>query len=193
MGSRLRQQAKIVILGLGNPLYADEGIGIHVAELLYRTFDFPEHVDIVDGGTYRPALLPCIEKADRLLLVDAVDFGLAPGEVVQCRNGHVPAYLVPQTRNRHRNSMSEILGLARLRNNLPDEIVLIGMQPADLTYGAPLSPRGRAQTALLAELCLDMLRTWNVFPVPAAAEKYLHHPCPATEADPPSAFFPHRV
>ncbi len=193
MGSMLRRHAKIVILGLGNLLHADEGIGVYVAEKLYRAYDFPDHVDIVDGGIRGAALLPCIEKADRLLLVDAVDFGLGPGEVVRCRNGHVPAYLAPQTLNAHRSSMSEVLGLACLRNMLPGEIVLIGMQPADLTYGAPLSPAGCARTALLADLCLDVLRTWGVLPVPAVAEKHLHHPWLPDEPIMPSTSFPGRI
>ena len=72
---------QIIILGLGNILYGDEGFGVLLAQRLYAHWDFPENVEVVDGGTQGQTLLTFVERADRLLVLDAVDFGLEPGEI----------------------------------------------------------------------------------------------------------------
>lgn len=123
---------QITVLGLGNVLYADEGIGVHVAEWLHRHHEFPDNVTIVDAGTRGLRLLPLVEEAERLLLIDAVDFGLPPGEVCVRVNGHIPAYLSGQKVSAHQNSMSEVLALAEFRGKLPIEIVVVGLEAVDL-------------------------------------------------------------
>ena len=104
---------QIVILGLGNILYGDEGFGVLLAQRLYAHWDFPENVEVVDGGTQGQTLLTFVERADKLLVLDAVDFGLEPGELVLRDN--VPAYLTAQKIGPHQNSFSEVMGLAALR------------------------------------------------------------------------------
>lgn len=74
---------RIVVLGLGNILYGDEGFGVRVAERLYSRYAFPDNVEIVDAGTQGHPLLAFVERATRLLLLDAVDFGLQPGTTVE--------------------------------------------------------------------------------------------------------------
>lgn len=70
---------RIIVLGLGNILYGDEGFGVRVAERLYSRYAFPDNVEIVDAGTQGHPLLAFVERATRLLLLDAVDFGLPAG------------------------------------------------------------------------------------------------------------------
>ena len=84
---------RIVVLGLGNILYGDEGFGVRVAERLYSRYAFPDNVEIVDAGTQGHPLLAFVERATRLLLLDAVDFGLQPGTTVEKDSTGIPAYL----------------------------------------------------------------------------------------------------
>ena len=85
---------RIIVLGLGNILYGDEGFGVRVAERLYSRYAFPDNVEIVDAGTQGHPLLAFVERATRLLLLDAVDFGLQPGTIVEKDSTGIPAYLL---------------------------------------------------------------------------------------------------
>ena len=68
----------IVVLGIGNVLWADEGFGVRCVEALQQRYDFAEHVQLVDGGTQGMALLSYVQEADALLILDAIDYGLPP-------------------------------------------------------------------------------------------------------------------
>ena len=116
---------RIVVLGLGNILYGDEGFGVRVAERLYSRYAFPDNVEIVDAGTQGHPLLAFVERATRLLLLDAVDFGLQPGTTVEKDSTDIPAYLSAHKMSLHQNSFSEVLALAELKDCLPEEIRLI--------------------------------------------------------------------
>ncbi len=84
---------RVVVMGLGNLLWADEGFGIRVAERLYARYHWPEEVEIVDGGTQGLNLLGYVEQASHLLLLDAIDYGLAPGSLRTYAGEKIPAYL----------------------------------------------------------------------------------------------------
>ena len=162
---------QIIILGLGNILYGDEGFGVLLAQRLYAHWDFPENVEIVDGGTQGQTLLTFVERADRLLVLDAVDFGLTPGELMQ-RND-VPAYLTAQKIGPHQNSFSEVMGLAALRGTAPTHCALIGVQPAAMTLAAPLSAPVRERFDAAQQAALDLLASWGVTPTPRTQTRHL--------------------
>ena len=117
---------------------------------------------MVDGGTQGQTLLTYVERADRLLVLDAVDFGLEPGEMVL--REQMPAYLTAQKIGPHQNSFSEVLGLATLRGNMPGHCALIGVQPAAMTLGAALSPAVACCMDKGEAMALDVLRQWGVNP-----------------------------
>lgn len=73
--------AEVTILGLGNLLWADEGFGVRAAEKLFEQYADNEKVDVVDGGTQGLALLPWLQQTEKLLIMDAIDFGMAPGSL----------------------------------------------------------------------------------------------------------------
>src|SRR4249919_730682 len=83
----------ILVLGIGNVLWADEGFGVRCAEALAARYSVPAHVDILDGGTQGLYLLPHVQAAAKLLILDAVDYGLAPGTVHRVTDAEVPRYL----------------------------------------------------------------------------------------------------
>ncbi len=166
-----------IILGLGNILYADEGIGVRAAEFLYQHYDFTPQIDIVDGGTQGMALLTHVERAERLLLLDAVDFALPPGSVVCKYGAEIPRYLTAQKYSVHQGSFSEVLALADLRGAMPKELVLVGLQPATLTLGAPLSKQAQEQGLPTMVLkALQCLRQWNIEITSFTGQRHLHHP-----------------
>lgn len=165
----------VIVLGLGNILYGDEGFGVRVAEQLFRRYDMPDHVEIVDAGTVGHPLLSFVERAKRLLLLDAVDFGCAPGELVVRDSSGIPAYLSAHKVSLHQNSFSEVLALATLTDCAPEEICLVGVQPVDLTFGHSLSEPIRAQLEPALERALAQLTAWGIEPVPAVTAKQFHH------------------
>lgn len=155
----------ITILGVGNILWADEGFGVRAVETLHARHVFPENVKLVDGGTQGLALLPLVEDTDVLIILDAVDFGREPGELVLADDDDVPQCLTAKKMSLHQTSMVDVLGLARLKDTLPLHIRLIGVQPLDLeNYGGSVTAPVRAQIdAALAET-LSYLSRFGVEP-----------------------------
>lgn len=166
----------IIVLGLGNILYGDEGFGVRVAEQLYTGYDFPDNVEIVDAGTRGQALLQYVEKADRLLILDAVDFSMPPGTIIFKDNNEIPAYLTAHKMSLHQTSFSEIIGLATLQELLPDEMVLIGVQPVSLEYGTSLTPTAFRLLDQAVELALNQLLQWSINPTPSVKQKNFQAP-----------------
>lgn len=161
----------IVILGLGNILYGDEAFGVRVAEQLYLRYDYPDNIDIIDAGTLGQTLLQFVEKADRLLILDAVDFNLPPGTLIFKNNEEIPAYLTAHKMSLHQTSFSEVIALANLKQCLPKEMVLIGVQPISLEYGTSLTQKIFDTLDKAVELTLEQLKKWNITPQPAKTQK----------------------
>jgi len=158
-------QENIVVLGIGNLLWADEGFGVRAVEALHARWQMPEHVALVDGGTQGMALLPLVESADRLLVLDAIDFGLPPGALHQVEGEQVPACWQARKMSLHQAGFSDVLACAQLRGRYPREIVLIGVQPVELDdYGGSLRPAVKARLGEAVERACAVLRRWGVEP-----------------------------
>ncbi|QXP85154.1 HyaD/HybD family hydrogenase maturation endopeptidase [Methylococcus sp. Mc7] len=137
---------RILILGIGNLLWADEGFGVRVAQALQRDYVFPENVTVMDGGTQGLALIPYVQESDVLIIADAVDFGLAPASLVEARDEDVPAYLHSGKTSLHQVSFQEVLALCKLMGQGPEQLYLVGVQPVDMEdYGGSLTPAVKAQ------------------------------------------------
>lgn len=128
----------IVVIGLGNPLMGDDGLGIAVLERLRLQYVLPPEVELVDGGTWGLNLLPVIEDANVVILIDAIDTGSAPGTPVRLERALLPRYLATKI-SPHQVDLRDVLGLAELRGTLPADTLAIGMQPASIELGDPLS------------------------------------------------------
>ena len=96
-------EQRVVVMGLGNLLWADEGFGVRVAERLYAHYHWPEYVEIVDGGTQGLNLLGYVESASHLLILDAIDYGLEPGTLRTYAGERIPAYLSAKKMSLHQN------------------------------------------------------------------------------------------
>lgn len=167
----MKSPERVLILGLGNLLCGDDAFGVLAAARLYERFDFPANVEIMDGGTQGQTLYGLVEEADRLLVLDATDFGGVPGSMKVLRNGEVPMWLGKGKLSPHQDSFAELLALASLKNSLPEEIALIGMQPGKLAFGEQSDAEAGIEEAM--RLAMDILAEWDIFPSPAQGEKHL--------------------
>lgn len=146
----------IVVIGLGNPLMGDDGFGIAVLERLRARYVLPAGVELVDGGTWGLNLLPVIEDAQVVILIDAIDAGLAPGTPVRIERARLPRYLATKI-SPHQVDLRDVLGLAELRGTLPDDTVAVGLQPQSIALGDGLSPVvARALDAMTATVLEEL-------------------------------------
>ena len=162
---------KIVVIGLGNILCGDDAFGVCLAEKIYEIYDFPPNVELVDGGAQGPSLFRYIEEADRLLVLDAVDFGLPPGTLVIREHGEMPLWLGAKKITAHQNSFAELLALADLKNVMPMECALIGVQIENTDFGSVMGDAVNTKIPEAMELALRRLTEWGAAPSPASRAK----------------------
>ena len=158
------------MLGLGNILLSDEGVGVRVVERLQARYEFPGDVQVLDGGTLGLDLLPYVEKADRLLVVDAVELGADAGTLIRLEGEEIPSVFGPKL-SPHQVGFADLLDAARLTDCLPEERVLWGLQPGSLQVGLDLSPAVDAQVELLVESVLAELSLWGTVPTKRAKQE----------------------
>ncbi|HEX9610462.1 MAG TPA: HyaD/HybD family hydrogenase maturation endopeptidase [Gemmatimonadales bacterium] len=151
---------RTVVIGLGNPLMADDGMGLAVLARLREDWDLPPDVELVDGGTWGMNLLPTIEDAGRLILLDAVDTNAVPGTCTLIERARIPKYLAPKI-SPHQVDLHDVLALAELRGTLPDQTVALGLQPARVELGDTLSPTIIRRLDALAAAAVGLLETWG--------------------------------
>jgi len=159
--------ARIVVLGIGNVLWADEGFGVRCVERLQAEWQFAEHVQLIDGGTQGLYLIHHVQDADALLIFDAIDYGLEPGTMKLVENEDVPRFMGAKKMSLHQTGFQEVLMLAQLTEQYPDQVLLVGCQPEEIEdYGGSLRPVVRdAMDAALA-VAIERLRDWGAEPQP---------------------------
>jgi hydrogenase maturation protease len=150
------------VLGLGNPLLADDGAGLVMLERLQDCDDWPEWLEFVDGGTWGLSLLPLLEDVDRLLILDAVRTGEAPGTVVRGESDQVPRWYAHPV-SPHQVDLREVLGAATLLNVVPTTLVVVGIEPLTtegLHIGLSAVVDGAVEAAVTE--AARVLRSWGV-------------------------------
>ncbi|UFZ07644.1 HyaD/HybD family hydrogenase maturation endopeptidase [Bradyrhizobium ontarionense] len=153
---------RILVLGIGNILWADEGFGVRVVEEFHRRFTVPDNVTILDGGTQGLYLVNYVEEADGLIVFDAIDYGLVPGELKLVRDEEVPRFTGAKKMSLHQTGFQEVLSAADLLGRYPRRLALIGCQPLDLEdWGGPLTAPVRAQIAPAIEQACTLLAEWG--------------------------------
>lgn len=137
---------RILILGIGNILWADEGFGIRAVEEMNRRFVAPENVRFMDGGTQGIYLVQHIRDCDVLIVFDAVDYGLPPGTLKRVEGDEVPKFLGVKKISLHQTGFQEVLALAEMMGDGPEHLFLVGVQPVELDdYGGSLRSEVKAQ------------------------------------------------
>ncbi|MBT8088182.1 MAG: HyaD/HybD family hydrogenase maturation endopeptidase [Gammaproteobacteria bacterium] len=152
-----------LVLGIGNILYADEGFGIRAVEALHARYSFPDNVRVMDGGTQGIFLLPWVRSTERLLIFDAIDFGLAPATLKLIVGDDVPRYMGAKKVSMHQAGFQEVLASAELSGEFPSELALVGVQPELLNdYGGSLTAGVRARIEPALALGCEVLAGWGV-------------------------------
>ena len=148
-----------LIIGLGNLLRGDDGVGVRLAQILARQ-TVPDGVEVVDGGTQGLGLVPLLEGRQQVILVDAAEVGKTPGQFVRFTLDEAALRGSDQHLSVHAAGLREALLLAQALKLLPGEVVIFGMQPANLDWETTLSPEVEAAlpdllSAVLAEITVD--------------------------------------
>ncbi len=148
----------MLVLGLGNPLMGDDGLGVEVVRRLRRE-SVPPPVELLDGGTSGVYLLPHLEGRSHILVVDAIDFGGRPGQIVRLQASDIPARIGMKL-SEHQVTFQEILALTDLMGFRPREFLCIGVQPRSNRWGDALSPEVEAAIPQLMQEIDKQLADW---------------------------------
>lgn len=167
-----------LILGIGNVLWADEGFGVRCVESLNERYLFAPDVHVMDGGTQGIFLLPWVRSARRLLIFDAIDFGLPPATLKLIVGDAVPSYMAAKKVSMHQAGFQEVLSSAELSGDYPGQVALVGVQPVILNdYGGSLTVDVKAQIEPAVDCACGVLNDWGVDfrqrTVPLAAEEHI--------------------
>jgi hydrogenase maturation protease len=156
------QVNRVLVLGIGNILWADEGFGVRAVEEFHRRYAVSDNVTILDGGTQGLYLVNYLEEADCLIVFDAIDYGLQPGQLQVVRDAEVPRFTGAKKMSLHQTGFQEVISAADLLGRCPKHLALIGCQPLDLEdWGGPLTQPVRDQIAPAIELACGILAEWG--------------------------------
>jgi hydrogenase maturation protease len=150
----------LLILGLGNVLCADDGVGVSAVARLVEEWEAPEGVVVMDGGTLGLSLLPYLQDARRVILVDAVRADAAPGSLVRLEGEDV-AHAVAARLSPHQVGVADLLQGAHLLNRYPEAVVLVGIVPASITLGLARTPAVQARIPALVSHVLAEAATFG--------------------------------
>jgi hydrogenase maturation protease len=151
----------IVVLGVGNILLSDEGIGVRVIEKLQRDFDIPDNVVVIDGGTTGMEMLDDLSRSEHVIIIDAVRSGSAPATIVKLTDEQIPVFFRTKL-SPHQIGLSDVLATLELIGEQPKAVSVIGIEPATLETGMSLSPQVSAQLPSLVEMVAAELRQQGV-------------------------------
>lgn len=151
---RKKDRKKALVLGVGNILLRDEGLGVRVVEHLNRWFAFPEGVECVDGGTLGLGLSSLMAGFERVIIVDALS-GVAPGALCRITALEIGRRLSPVGAV-HGVGVRELLAIARFEGHAP-EVVIIGVGPIDTASGIGLTPATEKKIPELARMVIEEL------------------------------------
>lgn len=157
-------QPTTLILGIGNTLLSDEGIGLHVLTTLQHKYPALDGVEFVDGGTLSFTLAGWIERADRLIVIDAAEFHQSPGTVRSLHNEEMDRFLGLPKRSVHEVSLLDLIDIARLSGHLPEQRVLVGIQPQTIDWGEQPSAAVAAAIPSAVEAVEAQLAAWGHLP-----------------------------
>lgn len=174
--SRAHEAPRTLIIGLGNLLLSDEGIGIHALRQLEQHFDFTPKVALVDGGTTGLDLLELFSQYETILLLDALFARDAPaGDIRILRNDAILAALSKKM-SMHHLGISDVLALTQLLDYRPREIVLLGVVPENLDLGTELSLPIQGQLPTILSHIKEILGDWEISMQPRKAGETVSSP-----------------
>lgn len=161
MSRRSEGVADALVIGWGNLLLSDEGVGVHALRRLEREYRFEPAVRLEDGGTSGLDLLPLFAEHRRILMLDAIAGELPAGEIQVIRDGDIQRVL-SQKLSVHHLGVADVLAVAELLEYAPEEIVLLGIVPDCVELGLELSPTLAGRLSDFTEAAVSILGRWGM-------------------------------
>jgi hydrogenase maturation protease len=152
---------RAVVLGIGNIILSDEGVGVRAAEALLAAYDLPDGVEVIDGGTAGMELLEPLSGTDVLVILDAVKGGRPPGTPVTLAGKEVPVFFRSKL-SPHQISICDVLASLEFIGDSPGDMVLVGVEPESLELGLELTPVVAASVPKLVAMAVAELATRGV-------------------------------
>ncbi|HRJ53296.1 MAG TPA: HyaD/HybD family hydrogenase maturation endopeptidase [Candidatus Thiothrix moscowensis] len=156
----------MLVLGIGNILLQDEGIGIHLLKFMEKHFPVFPDVTYLDGGTLSFTLAGEIESHEHLLVLDAVELHARPGTLCCYENEAMDKFLGTAKRSAHEVGLLDLMDIARLSGHLPKHRALIGMQYHRFAWGETLTRAVKNNLPLAGRLAANLLLKWEVAEYP---------------------------
>lgn len=156
-----RHANKVLVMGIGNTLLQDDGIGVHITELFKSTHPADPRISVLDGGTIGLSLLPEIEDAEVVIIVDASEIGERPGAMRIFHNQEIDQQLSGKRRSVHEVALYDLFSAAAIRGRSPEQRVLIAIQPASTEWGLDPTPEVKAAIPAACEAISSMTRSWQ--------------------------------
>lgn len=155
---------EITVLGVGNIVLRDEGFGVRVVEALQEKYEWPENVQLLDGGTLGMELLRFVSGTKKLLVIDAVA-GDTPGKVYRFSGDGVSNHFNEKL-SAHEIGIQDVLTVFKFGGHEMPETVVIGAVPENLDAGMELSDTLVARVPELCDMAVKELSDWGVKPQP---------------------------
>lgn len=161
---------KTIVLGVGNKLLSDEGLGVEAVQALRHLYNFSEKVELLDGGTLGLDLLYFLDGCDRLLILDAVLGGKEPGTIYRIEGQDVKGYFKRKV-SAHEIGIQEVLAMMEIMGKTPKEVCVMGIEPQRFDISTELSPIVKEKLPALLEMVVEKLKEWGIEVSPKDAGK----------------------
>jgi hydrogenase maturation protease len=153
-------KAQIAVMGIGNILMQDEGIGVHIIRELGK-YNFNPHIALIDGGNMGMDLLPFFDEYNRMIIVDAVDFEKKPGFIDTIENDDILTLFTTKM-SLHHLGLKDVLSYAKLLDQTPQDLCLIGVQPEKIEMEMEMSEIINSKRSEMTNMVLQKLETWGI-------------------------------
>jgi hydrogenase maturation protease len=151
-------EKRVLVLGLGNLVRSDDGVGVHIALQLMSDPRLPSEVEVIDGGTQGLNLLPTVTEATHIVAIDAVNAGVAPGTILRYEISELD--MLPGSPSVHQIGFADLLEALRWLDKSVQSLVLIGVQPEETGWETKLSPTLEAALPKLIETVINEVEHW---------------------------------
>ena len=155
-----RDPHRILLIGVGNTLMQDDGIGVHVARAIAADATLAPVITCVDGGTIGLALLPELEDSALLILVDASELNANPGHIAVFHDREIDRQLSNKRRSVHEVALTDLLSAAAIRGRLPQRRVLVAIQPQSTDWGLDLTAPVKAAMPAVLKTIREITLVW---------------------------------
>ncbi|MBI3447068.1 MAG: HyaD/HybD family hydrogenase maturation endopeptidase [Magnetospirillum sp.] len=159
---------RVVVLGVGNILLSDEGVGVHAVNRLEELYELPAEVEIIDGGTSGMDCLDQVSNADYLVIADCMRSKKEPGTITRLTGDQIPAFFKTRI-SPHQVGLSDMLGALNFHDMLPKNIILYGVEPESFALGMEPTPAVAARLPELVAKLVAELTEIGVTILPKAA------------------------